>query len=334
MKSYSLRVEGQQAVLQLGDLPVPEPGPGQLLLKMHAAGLNRGEFIPGGLIKGGASKPAGIEGAGEIVALGAGVSGPHPGQPVGLQVGQRVMGRCAGAFAEYALMDAREALPVPQGLSMEAAASVPLAFLVVHDMLVLQGRLQRGEWLLITGVSSGVGVASLQAAQVLGARVIGTSGSADKLARLQGMGLGPEVAIATRAPDFAARVMDATAGHGSDLVVNTVGGSLFAECVRTMAFEGRLATVGYVDRQLSAEIDLQALHARRLTLFGVSNKMRSADQRAAGLPAFVADLLPAFADGRIRPLVDRVFPFDELPAAQARMEANQHLGKIVLNILG
>jgi NADPH:quinone reductase-like Zn-dependent oxidoreductase len=322
MRSYALRVDGGRAVLERVDAPAPVAGPGQVLLKMHAAGLNRGEFIPGGLIKGSAATPAGIEGAGAIVALGTGVSG--------LQVGQRVMGRCAGAFAEYAVMDAREAMPIPAGLSMEAAAAVPLTFLVVHDMLVLQGRLQAGEWLLITGVSSGVGVASLQAARVLGARVIGTSGSPEKLARLSALGL--DVAIATRAPDFAARVAEATGGHGADLVVNTVGGSVFAECVRTMAFEGRLATVGYVDRTLQAEIDLQALHAKRLTLFGVSNKMRSADQRAAGVPAFVADWLPAFGDGRIRPLVDRVFPFDELAAAQARMESNAHVGKIVLKI--
>jgi NADPH:quinone reductase len=322
MKSYSLRVEGTQAVLRMGDAPTPEPGAGQVLLKMHAAGLNRGEFIPGGLIKGGATKPAGIEGAGEVVALGAGVTGLH--------VGQRVMGRCPGAFSEYALMDAREALPVPDGLSMATAAALPLTFLVVHDMLVLQGRLKAGEWLLITGVSSGVGVASLQVAKALGARVIGSSGSLDKLARLEALGL--DLGLHTRAPDFAAAVMEATHGVGVNLVVNTVGGTVFAECVRTLAFEGRLATVGYVDHTLKAEIDLQALHVKRLTLFGVSNKMRSADQRAAGVPAFKADLLPAIAGGRIRPLVDRVFPFDELPAAQAHMEANQHLGKIVLQI--
>jgi NADPH:quinone reductase-like Zn-dependent oxidoreductase len=305
-------------------VPVPQPGPGQLLLKMHAAGLNRGEFIPGGLIKGGAAKPAGIEGAGEVAALGAGVTGIH--------VGDRVMGRCGGAFAEFALMDAREALPVPAGLSMDEAAAVPLTFLVVHDMLVLQVRLRAGEWVLITGVSSGVGVAALQAAKALGAQVIGTSGSPDKLARLAALGL--DVGLATRQPDFADAVLQATGGRGVDLVINTVGGTLFAECLRCMAFEGRLATVGYVDHTLKAEIDLQALHARRLTLFGVSNKLRSADQRAAGLPAFKADLLPAIADGRIRPLVDRVFPFDQLPAAQAHMEADRHLGKIVLHIAG
>ncbi len=149
-------------------------------------------------------------------------------------------------------------------------------------------------------------------------------------ARLAALGL--DVAITTRAPDFAPRVLEATGGHGADLVVNAVGGTVFAECVRAMAFEARLATVGYVDHTLKAEIDLQALHMKRLTLFGVSNKMRSADQKAAGVPAFKTHLLPAIADGRIQPLVDRVFPFDQLTAAQAHMEANQHLGKIVLKI--
>lgn len=322
MKSYALRVQGTQVLLEQVDAPRPVPGTGQVLVKMHAAALNRGEFIPGGLVKGGASKSAGIEGAGEVVELGAGVTS--------LAIGQRVMGRCAGAFSEYAVMDAREALPVPASLSMEAAAAVPLTFLVVHDMLVQQGRLKPDEWVLVAGVSSGVGVASLQAAKALGARVIGTSGSTEKLARLQTLGL--DVAIQTRSPDFAPEVLEATAGRGVDLVVNTVGGTVFAECLRTMAFEGRLATVGYVDNSLQAQIDLQALHVRRLTLFGVSNKMRSADQRAAGVPGFVADLLPAIADGRIRPQVDRVFTFDELPAAQAHMEANRHLGKIVLKI--
>lgn len=322
MKSYSLHVEGTQVVLQLGEVPRPEPGAGQVLLKIHAAGLNRGEFIPGGLVKGGAAKPAGIEAAGEIVALGRGVDA--------LKVGDRVMGRCAGAFSEYAVMDAREALPVPHGLSMEAAAAIPLTFTVVHDMLVLQGRLKPGQWLLITGVSSGVGVAALQTAKALGARVIGTSGSAEKLGRLKELGL--DIGLHTRGPDFAAAVMEATGGHGADLVVNTVGGTMFAECIRCMAFEGRLATVGYVDHTLKAELDIQALHVKRLTLFGVSNKLRTADMKAASLPAFKADLLPAIADGRIRPLVDRVFPFDQVHAAQACMEESRHLGKIVLKV--
>ena len=322
MKSWLLRADGAALALACVDAPTPRPGAGQLLVRMLAAGLNRGEFIPGGLVKEGASKPAGIEGAGEIVAVGEGIRDFAPGE--------RVMGRCAGAFAEYAVMDVREAMPVPPSLAIESAAAVPLVFLVVHDMLVAQGRLNAGEWLLVCGVSSGIGVAALQAAKVLGARVIGTSGSAAKLARLRELGL--DVAVETRAAAFADLVLQATAGRGADLVVNAVGGSVFAECVRCMAFEARLATVGYVDRVLQAEIDLQALHAKRLTLFGVSNKLRSADQRAAGVPAFCAELLPAIADGRIRPLVDRVFAFDELDAARACMEENRHVGKIVVRI--
>ncbi len=326
MKSYSLRVEGAQTVLQLSDVPRPTATAGTVLLKMHAAGLNRGEFIPGGLTKAGAAKPAGMEGAGEIVALGEGVSAARPE----LAVGQRIFGRCHGAFSEYALMDAREAFALPAALSVEQAAAVPLTFLVVHDMLVLQGHLQAGEWLLVTGVSSGVGVAALQAAKAMGARVIGTSGSAEKLKRLQTLGL--DVAIHTRAPNFAEQVLEATAGKGVNLVVNTVGGTVFAETIRCMAFEGRHATVGYVDNTLKAEIDIQALHAKRLTLFGVSNKMRNADMKAAGLPAFKTDWLPLMASGRIQPLVDQVFAFEQLPAAQAAMQANEHLGKLVLRV--
>lgn len=325
MKSWWMGADADRATIELRDVPAPEPGPGQLLVRMRAASLNRGEFILGhGLHKPGTAKAIGMEGAGVVEKAGPGVSPFKPGD--------RVMGRCPGAFAEHALMDVREAMAMPREMSFEAAAAVPLAFLVVHDMLVLQGRLRAGEWVLVAGVSSGVGVASLQAARALGARVIGTSGSKEKLARLEREGL--DVAIATRKPDFLDAVMRATGGKGVDLVVNTVGGSVFAECVRAMAFEGRLATVGYVDNTLRAEIDLQALHARRLTLFGVSNKLRTPEQRAAAVPAFVRDLMPAIAEGRIRPVIDRTFAFGELQAAKAHMEADRHVGKIVLRIGG
>jgi len=229
-----------------------------------------------------------------------------------------------------ALMEAAEAMAVPARLTWEQAASVPLAFLVAFDMLVLQGRLKAGEWLLINGVSSGVGVASLQLAKALGANVIGTSGSADKLAALGPLGL--DVAVRTRAADFAPAVMAATAPHGADLVVNTVGGSVFAEDVRVLAFEGRLATVGYVDGAMNAEIDLGALHAKRLTLFGVSNKLRSTAQRAAAVPRFVAEVVPLIASGRIEPRIDRVVDFARLADAKARMDENAHVGKIVLRM--
>jgi NADPH:quinone reductase-like Zn-dependent oxidoreductase len=321
MQFYSMQATADRATLELREAAIPEPGPQQMLVQMRAASLNRGEFILGhGLQKAGTAKAIGMEGSGEIAALGSGVSE--------LEIGQRVMGRCAGAFAEYAVMDVREAIPIPVGLSWEEAAAIPLTFLVVYDMLVTQGKLLPGEWLLVTGVTSGVGVAALQTAKALGAKVIGTSGSQDKLDRLKASRL--DLGLCTRAADFCAAVTKATDGKGVNLVVNTVGGSMFAECVRSMAFEGRLATVGYVDGILKGEIDIQALHAKRLTLFGVSNKMRNAEQRAAAVPGFVADLLPAIAAGRIRPLIDKVYPFDQLEAAKAYMESNRHVGKIIL----
>lgn len=323
MQSYWMQMSDTESVLELRDSPVPTPGPNQLLVRMRAAALNRGEFLLGGLHgKPGSWKAIGGEGAGEVVAVGPAVAGFKPGD--------RVMGRCAGAFSEHALMEGAEAMHVPTGITWEQAASIPMTFLVAFDMLVLQGRLQAGEWLLINGVSSGVGVASLQLAKALGAKVIGTSGSAEKLADLKPLGL--DLGLCTRNADFAPAVMKATDENGANLVINTVGGSVFAENMRSLAFEGRLATVGYVDGVVHAELDLEALHAKRLTLFGVSNKLRSKAQRAAAVPRFVAEVMPLIAAGRIQPRIDRAMDFSQLEEAKARMEAGAHIGKIVLRM--
>ena len=323
MRSYWIQANGTETALEARDIPHPEPGPGQLLLRMRAAGLNRGELIGGhGLTAAGKAKPLGIEGAGEVVKSGPGVSGFGPGD--------RLMGRIIGAFSEYALMDACDAIPVPRRLSWEEAAATPIAFMVVHDMLVAQGQLKAGEWLLVLGVTSGVGVAALQAGKALGAKVIGTSGSQAKLDTLKGLGL--DLGLCTRRGDFSGAVMEATGKRGADLCVNTVGGTLFPEAIRALGFQGRMAIVGYVDGALKSEIDLDAVHAKRLRIYGVSNKLRNAEQRCESVLGFIETFLPAVADGRIRPLVDRVFDLADLPAAKAWMESNAHAGKIVVRI--
>ena len=314
MKAYYIQSGAQGTSLELREVPAPRPGPGQMLVRVRAASLNRGEFIRAvGLVKPGAPKPAGSDGTGEVEGS-----------------GERVMGRLPGSFAEYALMDAKDAIPVPANLSWEEAAAVPISFLVVYDMLVQQGNLKAGEWLLVTGVSAGVGVAALIAAKAIGAKVIGTSGSADKLLALKKLGL--DVAIETRKPDFHDAVMQATGGKGVNLVVNNVGGTLFAETIRCLGYEGRHATVGYVDGSLKSEIDLEALHSKRLKLFGVSNKLRNAEQRSVTVDGFKRDWLPLFASGKLKPLIEKVYEFKDLPQAKERMESDAHLGKMVVRI--
>ncbi len=323
MRAWRLQDNESGPQLSLQDVPRPEPGPGQLLVRVRAAGLNRGEFLGGhgALPAGGAAaRPVGGEAAGEVFALGAGVEG--------WKVGDRAMGRCAGAFAECVRMEAYEAMAMPEALDWTHAAAVPLVFMVVYDMLVMQGRLRAGETLLVAGATSGVGVAALQAAKAMGAKVIGTSGSETKLGRLRAEGL--DLGLHTRGADFADAVRQATDGRGADLAIDAVGGSVFAECLSALAYEGRLAMVGYVDGVLQAEIDLATLHAKRLAVFGVSNKLRTPAQRAEQVAGFRADWLPLFAAGRVRPLVDRVLPFEALAQAKASMEAGEHVGKIVL----
>src|SRR3954465_8545327 len=205
MKAYVLRAEPRGMALELREKSQPQPSPTQLLVKVRAASMNRGELLRGqGLVKPGTEKPAGMDAAGEVVGT-----------------GERVMGRLPGAFAEYGVIDKQDAIAVPSNLSWRQAAAVPITFLVVYAMLVRQANLKAGEWLLVTGVSAGVGVAALQAGKALGAKSIGTSGSAAKLDELKKIGL--DFALQTRRPDFYDAVMKATDGKGVNLVVNNVG---------------------------------------------------------------------------------------------------------------
>ena len=319
MKSWWIKSQGGQLALDARDVPVPKPGPGEVVVRVCAAALNRGEFNPRYLADGG-EKIGGHEAAGEVSAIGAGVAA--------VKAGDRVMGRARGGFSEFAVMPAYEAMPVPACLNWEQAAGVPLVFLVTYDMLIRHGRLQAGEWLLATAVSSGVGVACMQTAQLLGAKVIGTSGSQDKLNRLQKAGL--DVGIATRNPDFAERVKEVTGGKGANVIVNSIGGSVFGECLRSLAYQGRFATVSTVDEVTKCEIDVAQLHANRWELFGASNRFTPQDQREQAVRGFSRDVLPGFGDGRIVPLIDSVYDFAQLPAARDRMLSNAQVGKIIL----
>jgi NADPH2:quinone reductase len=324
MKSWWMVAGATGPELELRDTPSPTPGPGQLLVQVQAAGLNRGEFITGQGLLGQLAQPKamGMEAAGTVIALGQGVTG--------FSVGQRVMGRALGGFAEQTLLVATEAMVVPEHFEWVHAASLPITYMVSHDMLVAQGELAAGEWLLLNGAASGVGTASLQLAQMIGAHTIGTSGQQHKLDALRRIGL--ESTVLTRGGGFREEVMRCTGGKGVNLAINPVGGSILAEQIECLAYRGRLAIVGYVDGQFSAPLDIGTVHAQRLRIFGVSNKNRTPAERTAGVADFTRRFLPIMAERKLTPLIDRVFEFDQLPSAREHMQADRHIGKVVLQV--
>lgn len=244
------------------------------------------------------------------------------------RIGDRVMGRAAGGFAERTLLDERDSMPVPDNVSWVEAGSIPIAYAVAYDMIVAHGELKAGDTMLVTAVASGVGVACLQIGKALGAKVIGTSGSASKLEALRKAGL--DEGILTRGSDFVEPVRRFTDGKGVQLAINNVGGSVFEALMQSLSYMGRLAQVGHVDGVKHAQIDVDDLHSRRLKLFGVSNRFRTAEQRAQTIDGFIRDMLPLVRGGRLKPLIDTVFQFDELPQAVERMKADAHVGKIGL----
>jgi NADPH2:quinone reductase len=293
------------------------------VVRTHASSMNRGELLASigwhGLEQ---PKPAGRDLAGVVHDVGAGITA--------FRAGERVMARAHGAFAEYVAVSQDLVMPAPDHLSWEEAAAIPIAFVTAHVSLYTYGRVQAGEWVLIAGAASGVGVAAVQAAKYAGARVIGTSGSAAKLERLKALGM--DAGIRARDGDFASAVMEMTGGQGANLALNLIGGSAFPGCLASLANQGRLVIVGYVDGVMKSDIDLETVHGKRLEISGVSNAFLTAAERAEGTRTFVRDLLPAFRKGGIVPLIDRVFPFDELPAAKAYVESNSHIGKVVVRM--
>ncbi len=323
MKSCWIKTENARTVLEFRDIPIPQPKAGEIVLGVRACSFNRGELLAAiGLHSADVPRPAGGDGAGEVYAVGEGVSGFKPGD--------RVMGRARGFFAEYVAMAMEQAVPVPESLAWELAAAVPTVFVTAYEILCQFGKLKAGEWLLVAGASSGVGVACIQAGKYIGAKVIATSRSAEKLAKLKMLGL--DVGIEARGGKFTGEVMQATGGKGANLAVNLIGGTAFPELMHSLANQGRLAIVGYVDRTMKSEIDLEAVHGKRLQIYGVSNAHLTAGERAEAMRGFVRDLMPAFVEGRITPVVDRVFPFDEIQAAKAYVESDVQVGKVVVRV--
>jgi NADPH2:quinone reductase len=323
MKAYWIHTKDHRTTLELREVPKPVPGPNQVLLRVHASSLNYGDlFARIARHRADVPRPAGGDAAGSVEALGPGVSA--------VSLGDRLMARARGGFAEYVIAEVAQVTPIPPHLDWAQAAAIPIAFVTAYESWFQLGGLVAGESVLIAGASSGVGVAAVQSAKMVGAHVIGTSGSAEKLTRLKALGL--DVGIQARGEDYSAAVLAATGGKGVELALDLVGGSAFPACQRSLTDFGRLGVVGYVDGQMRTELDIESLHGKRLKMFGVSNTPLNAAQRADAMHGFVRDVMPAIADGRITPVVDRVFPFDQLAAAKDYVETGALLGKVVVTL--
>ncbi len=326
MKAIVIIPGKEGGTLEMREVPEPKPGAGQILLRVKATALNRADLYqrqglyPTHTDPGSSLIIAGLEAAGEVTALGEGVGG--------LKVGDRVMALCTGSYAEYVVFDHRLAVPIPERLSWEEAATIPVSYNTEHNALVTNARLKPGESVLINAASSGVGVAAVQIAKLFGARpVMGTGSSPEKLQALAGLGM--DVGINYRMENFADAVLAATKGAGVNVIIDHVGAPFLKDHLRCMALGGRLVSVGRLAGRVG-ELDLDFLALRRLHLIGVTFRTRTLDERIAVTRACAADLLPAFADGRLKPVIHRVYPLHQALEAQAYMASNAQLGKIVL----
>lgn len=314
---------GKRVVVR--DVARPQPGDGEVVVRVHAAGANRadlamnaGHFKQAGAAL--AAPVAGLEFAGEVAELGSGVSGVQPGD--------RVMAMGQGAFAEYARVDHRLLIPVPPGFSWEEAASAPVAFMTMHDAVVTNGRLRPGESVLVQGVTSGVGIAAFQIAKLKGARlVVGTSTSDAKLAMLRTWGL--DLGLNSQSDDVVRRVTEATGGKGVDLVIDMIGGPVINQNMQAAAVKGRIVDVGRMGG-LKGEIDLDLHSLKRIAFVGVTFRTRSVEEIQTIIRLMVDDIWPDVVAGRVKVPVDRSFALEQVADAYAHMRANAHLGKVVL----
>jgi NADPH2:quinone reductase len=306
--------------VEVQDIPVPEVEPGQVLVKVRAAGLNRGEINQAKELRSGNTITAGVEFAGEVAAVGEGVAG--------WRAGDRVMGHGRACQAEYVVSAPLALMPVPDGLSWIDAAAFPNVFITAHDALVVNGQLKAGESVLVNGASGGVAMAAIQIASLMGARpVIASSRSAAKLDKISQFGV--DVGIDASQDDQVEAVMVATDNRGVDIIIDTVGGPVFEANMKSLAVKGRLVNIARLG-SATAQIDLTLLWLKRLQLIGVTFRTRTEQERLACIQACARDMLPFLRAGRVRLPIDRTFAMTDIGAAHAYMKQEQHVGKIVL----
>ncbi|SDI99479.1 NAD(P)H-quinone oxidoreductase [Salipiger marinus] len=322
MRAVEITEPGGPEVLKPVTRPIPEPGHGQVLIRLHWAGVNRPDVLQRGgnySPPPGASDLPGLEGAGEVVATGAGVDWPLPGTQV-----------CAllpgGGYAEYAVTAAAHCLPIPQGMALREAACLPETFFTVWTNVFQRGALQAGERFLVHGGSSGIGTTAIQLASAFGARVFTTAGSPEKCAAC--LALGAERAINYREEDFVEVLRNE---GGANQILDMVGGDYLPRNVKALADEGRLVQIAFLQGPTVA-LNFAHVMMRRLTITGSTLRPQSDLAKARIAEALKTHVWPLLAAGRVAPVMDRDFPLAEAAAAHARMESSSHIGKIVLRV--
>jgi len=323
MRAIEITQPGKPDVLQLCERPQPQLKPGEVLIRVHAAGINRPDVLqrlgqyP---VPPGASDLPGLEVAGELVDGDFGDSGFRKGDMV-----------CAlvqgGGYAEYCAAPLEQCLPLPKGLSALEAATLPETFFTVWSNVFERAHLSQGETLLVQGGSSGIGVTAIQIATALGHRVFATAGSDDKCRAVEA--LGAERGINYRSEDFVAVVKELTGGKGVDVILDMVAGDYVPREIDCLADDGRLAIIALLGGA-RANVDLGQVLRRRLTITGSTLRPRPVAFKAAIARELREKVWPLFAEGKIKPVIHRIYPLEEAAAAHALMESSTHVGKIVL----
>lgn len=322
-RAVRIREFGGPEVLELFEFTPRPPGFGEILVRVEAAGLNRADLLQRrGLYPAPPGSPAdipGLEYAGVVEEAGEGA---------GWKVGDRVMGIVGGgAMATHLTVSGREAIPIPSGMGATDAAAIPEVFLTAFDALFLQGGLCLGERLLVHAVGSGVGTAALQLAREAGAFTLGTSRTREKLDRCRAMGL--DVAILTDGR-FAEEVRESTGGKGADVVLDLVGASYLEESLAALAPRGRLVCVGLLGGA-KGNFPLGVLLQKRATVVGTVLRSRPPEEKAQLAQRFTREILPLFEDGRLKPVVEAVFSFEQVAEAHRLLETNRTFGKVILS---